>query len=178
MTAPRFLCDAMLGHLARWLRAAGYDAEVVAAHTSDAAILAKARAEERMVLTCDRRLVARDVRVLHLPMAPLPELAVHLTHCAGVDWLYAPFTRCLVDNALLIAAPPQAQARLPRPARELAGPFTFCPACGRLFWPGSHVRRMQARLENLKAAAAAARGSVPPEKRAVARTQTRLARIT
>jgi uncharacterized protein with PIN domain len=162
----------MLGHLARWLRAAGYDAEVVAPHTADEAIVTQARAEGRTVLTCDRRLVACDVTVLHLPMTPLPRLAAELAVRAGVDWLRAPFTRCLVDNTPLVPAPPAARARIPPPAHDMPGPFTLCPTCGRLFWPGSHVRRMQARLESLKQAATAARGVVPPEKRAVARTQT------
>jgi uncharacterized protein with PIN domain len=36
---------------------------------------------------------------------------------------------------------------MPASARALPGPLQACPACGRLYWPGSHVRRMQARLE-------------------------------
>lgn len=28
-----------------------------------------------------------------------------------------------------------------------AGPVTACPDCGRIYWPGSHVRRMRARLD-------------------------------
>jgi len=176
--APRFLCDAMLGHLARWLRAAGYDAEVVAPHTADAAILAQARFEGRTVLTCDRRLVARDVAVLHLPMAPLPRLAAELAVRAGIDWQRAPFTRCLVDNTPLRPATSAEITRIPEPARKMPGPFRACPSCGRLYWPGSHVRRMQARLESLKQAAHAARTAVSPGKPPVAERQTVAVRET
>ncbi len=143
---PRFLCDAMLAHLARWLRAAGYDTALAPPQARDGALLEIARREGRIILTCDRSLSGRDVEIHHLPMAELPELARILKEEFGVDWLRAPFSRCLVDNAELeeLAGPPAAQ--IPEPARRLPGPFTRCPRCGRLFWPGSHVRRMKARL--------------------------------
>ena len=31
------------------------------------------------------------------------------------------------------------------------GPLQLCPACDRLYWPGGHVRRMLARLEQFTA---------------------------
>lgn len=136
----------MLAHLARWLRAAGYDAAAVGPGASDAAVLQRARREGRIVLTCDRGLSARGVTVIHLPMVELDRLAPILTERLGIDWLYAPFSRCLVDNTPLRPATREEIARLPDPARRRPGPFNACPACGRLYWPGSHVRRMQARL--------------------------------
>lgn len=142
----RYLCDAMLAHLARWLRAAGHDTALVPPHTPDREILAWARSEGRLLLTCDRRLTGRGVRVLHLPMADIDQLAAELAGRAGVDWQHAPLSRCLVDNTPLRPATAAEIGRLPEPTRRLPGPFHVCPACERIFWPGSHVRRMQARL--------------------------------
>jgi uncharacterized protein with PIN domain len=53
-----------------------------------------------------------------------------------------------VDNAPLRASSEPERAMAPPRARDLAGPFMTCPACGRLYWPGSHHRRMLARLES------------------------------
>jgi uncharacterized protein with PIN domain len=64
----------------------------------------------------------------------------------NVDWRHAPFTRCLVDNRVLKAAPPELAIRVPARSRAAGGPLLVCPDCGRLYWPGGHVRRMQQRL--------------------------------
>jgi uncharacterized protein len=73
-----------------------------------------------------------------------------------IDWLGAPFTRCIVDNRLLEAAPPAAARLVPERSRTAGAPLRKCPECGRLYWPGSHVRRMQQRL------AAWQRAATPP----------------
>jgi hypothetical protein len=73
----------------------------------------------------------------------------------GIDWQRAPFTRCLVDNALLRAAEPHHAEQVPPSSRSLANPLRLCPTCGRLYWPGGHVRRMQHRLSLWKVIAPA-----------------------
>ena len=55
MTAlPCFLCDEMLGRLARYLRAAGYDTMLATGGTADRDLLHLAAAEARYFLTLDR----------------------------------------------------------------------------------------------------------------------------
>ena len=56
--SPLLLADAMLGRLCKWLRIWGYDT-VYASSWSDHKIAARARAENRIVLTRDRELVRR-----------------------------------------------------------------------------------------------------------------------
>jgi uncharacterized protein with PIN domain len=75
-----------------------------------------------------------------------------------MDWEFAPFTRCVVDNAHLREATAEEVERLPAQTREAPGPFRVCPACGRAYWPGSHVRRMASRLRELARDAA-----LPPQ---------------
>ena len=38
---------------------------------------------------------------------------------------------------------------MPASPQAKDGPFQACPACGRLYWPGSHVKRMKDRLAGL-----------------------------
>jgi uncharacterized protein with PIN domain len=150
----KLLCDEMLAGLARWLRAAGHDAALAESGRADDALLDRADREARVLLTRDRGLAARETpgrRVLLLP-EPLDAQAHALARTLGLDWLEAPFTRCLVDNHPLVPASPAAIAALPERSRALPGPFLACPACGRTYWPGSHVRRMRARLARWHAA--------------------------
>lgn len=134
----------MLGRLARWLRVLGYDT-VYDASLHDRALVELANAQDRVLLTRDRHLLRerRPRRAVEITRdAPLEQLS------ALVDDLGLPvpdelFLRCLVCNTLLDEVPPaEAAALLPPPARGLPGPIRRCPACGRVYWPGSHVRRM------------------------------------
>src|SRR5689334_9473258 len=101
MRAMRFLCDEMLLRLARLLRAAGYDTVLAEGGRKDAELLAQARAENRILVTRDKRLA----KAAH-PRAVLAEgrgahaEAEHLAALLPIDWTLAPFSRCVVDNAL------------------------------------------------------------------------------
>jgi uncharacterized protein len=150
----RLLCDEMLTGIGRWLRAAGYDTAIAPRGASDDDLLAQARAEGRVLLTCDRGLAARCTpgAAVLLSRECLDHAVAELRERLHVDWLHAPFSRCLVDNALLDQAPPALLGRLPEHTRQGAGPITVCPACSRVYWPGSHVRRMRARLDRWRQA--------------------------
>jgi uncharacterized protein len=150
MGAMRFLCDEMLVRLARLLRAAGYDTALAAGGAADAALLRQARDEGRTVVTRDRtlaRLAAPDSVLISTP--GLDGEAEQLAAARPIDWTLAPFTRCVIDNSVLAEATADQIARMPTESQAMPGPFRACPSCGRLYWPGSHVRRMAARLEKL-----------------------------
>jgi uncharacterized protein with PIN domain len=146
----RFLCDEMLVRLARLLRAAGYDTYLASGGEKDRDLLHIAREEGRIVLTRDKRLAeAAQPESVLISGRGVDAEARSLTQGVVLDWDFAPFTRCVMDNARLREATAEEIARMPDPSQALAGPFRACPACGRLYWPGSHVRRMSARLSGL-----------------------------
>lgn len=143
----RLLCDEMLSSLARWLRAAGHDAALAEPGQADDDLARKAEAENRVLLTRDRALAERVTGAVLLPDG-LDAQAALLKTRLGLDWFHAPFTRCMADDTPLTAATEEDLQRIPEQSRELPGPFTTCPTCRRVYWPGSHVRRMRARLES------------------------------
>jgi uncharacterized protein len=146
----RFLCDEMLVRLARLLRAAGYDTYLASGGEKDAALLHIAREEGRIVLTRDRRLAeAAEPESVLIDGRGAEAEAQSLSRNVVLDWDFAPFTRCVMDNARLRDASEAEIGRMPKQAQALPGPFRACPACGRLYWPGSHVRRMSERLSGL-----------------------------
>jgi uncharacterized protein with PIN domain len=145
----RFAADAMLGRLARWLRVLGYDTWYDIA-VADPVLVELADTEGRILLTRDRHLLhelrparAHEVRQ-DQPLQQLRDVVVTLQ-------LQAPgelFTRCLLDNAPLQVVPgDEAKPLLPEGVRDLPGPVRRCPVCLRLYWGGSHVRRMRAALD-------------------------------
>lgn len=146
--APRFFCDAMLGRLARWLRALGFDA-AYEAHIADDELVAIARVEGRLVLTRDRRLAeeqkAESVLVVDAdePVAQLRDVLSRL----GLAVPERLFTRCTVCNTEVEPlSVEEARARVPPNVLARQTDFTRCPGCGRIYWEGGHARRMRERL--------------------------------
>jgi uncharacterized protein with PIN domain len=140
----------MLGRLARWMRVLGYDTLNDPA-LDDRALVALANAEDRVVLTRDRRLLRdlRPARQLEITSErPLEQLRAVIDACA----LTPPaelFTRCLLCNAILDELPrDEARSLLPSNSRDLPGPTRRCPRCGRVYWLGSHARRMRETLRH------------------------------
>lgn len=142
----RFLADAQLGGLARLLRLAGFDTRYENG-ADDARVEALARAEGRIVLTRDRQLLKRRgithgcfVRALR-PPEQLREVVERLDLARSAR----PFTRCLVCNGALDPVDKaEVAALLPPTVREQYARFAACRDCRRVYWEGSHWRRMQA----------------------------------
>lgn len=149
----RLLCDEMLARLARWVRAAGHDVAVVRPGTADAVLRAQAASERRILVTRDRTLAAGTPGALWLVEDRLDRQAETLARTLALDWSAAPFTRCLIDNCPLVPASADEIAAMPTQSQALPGPYRSCPCCGRIYWPGSHVRRMLHRLEAWRSAA-------------------------
>ena len=148
---PRFAADAMLGRLARWLRALGWDTSYDES-LSDPVLVQQANAQQRVLLTRDRHLLRelRPERALEIrqddPLQQLHAVAIGL----ALDPPSELFTRCLLCNAPLQELDAaQAQLLLPAGVRDVPGPVRRCPQCGRLYWQGSHVRRMRAALQRV-----------------------------
>lgn len=157
----RLVADAMLGRLARWLRALGHD--VVFDETlGDAELAAIAREQRRRLLTRDRRLCEDRGRpdwcvllAADRPAAQLRELDRDLG-LFGPGWRDHLFSRCMVCNTRLRPASRDDVAdRLPADIRDdprtRAAGVRRCPGCGRLYWEGSHTRRMRRWLEHVAA---------------------------
>ena len=151
LRTTRFVADAHLGGLARLLRLTGFDT-LYENGLTDAQIESCAGEGGRIVLTRDRELLKRRgithgcfVRALR-PREQLREVIERLDLSRSLR----PFSRCLACNALLAPVDKAAVAdRLPPKVRECHDRFTACAGCGRVYWEGSHWRRMRAIVEGL-----------------------------
>ena len=151
----KFLCDAMLGGLAKWLRAAGYDTYYAREGTdvSDRSLTLKALEEDRVLLTSDggflERKPVRDGHVgfMRVPHAPLEG---QLRLVADRFDLCRRESRCMECNGELEAVTPGAVAeRVPPGVRRDHEEFFLCRGCGRVFWHGSHWARISGRLSRV-----------------------------
>lgn len=140
----RLVLDVHLGRLARHLRMLGLDARWTN-DASDEEIARVAAAERRIVLTRDtgllkRRSVTHGYRVRASdPRRQLAEVVERLDLVRAV----APFRRCLRCNVLLEPVRKEDVVdALPPRVRSAHDTFRRCPSCRRVYWAGSHHRRM------------------------------------
>jgi uncharacterized protein with PIN domain len=148
----RFLVDQMLGRLAAWLRLLGYDS-VQLIDEADSALVRRAEAEGRILLTRDRALAA--VRGVPVHLIEGQALADQLREVLAAFDLHPEraraFSRCSRCNRPVIAVSKEAvRAAIPATVYRRIDRFTACPGCGKVYWQGNHSDRIRALLDGLK----------------------------
>jgi uncharacterized protein with PIN domain len=147
MDEPRFVADVMLGRLARWLRALGYDTLYFRDGT-DRRLLAIALAERRRLLTRDVALSLRAREAGLLVRAEQLDLQLReVSDACGLRGQRA-LSRCLECNLLLARTTPDAvRNRVPPYTFATRTEFWLCSGCERVFWAGTHIDGIRRRLE-------------------------------
>ncbi len=148
MSAQRFAVDTMLGRLATWLRLLGQDA-TYGSHLSGRALLRHARAEERTVLTRDRRLLreGRHQPMLFVAGDEFRDQLRQVVHAFGIDPFRHVFTRCALCNApVLPIAKSDVEGRVPPYVFSTQQHFVRCQVCQRIYWPATHYEHVRAEL--------------------------------
>jgi uncharacterized protein with PIN domain len=138
---PRFLVDFMLGRLAKWLRALGYDAGYLTEKERPDLLMRSLR-ENRILITRDHRLSSR--RALKLVLVTSGRFEEQIRQVAAEAKLYLSesrlFTRCTICNIAVekVTDKNQIKDAVPSYVFETVNDFARCPHCGRIYWKGTH----------------------------------------
>lgn len=152
---PRFLMDVNVGRLVTWLRALGYDA-IRFGGGHDNEMVRLALEQERVILTKDGELLRRRVtssgrlRVVHIESDDFREQLRQVVRELGLKD-HRPFTRCLECNQPLEPRSREAVAgSVPPYVFATQREFSQCPACGRIYWQGTHWEAMSRLFRGLE----------------------------
>ncbi len=144
----RFLCDGMMGKLARYLRIAGFDVEYIKTANINELII-KARQEQRTILTRNTKI--KDWPEVFYINSEIPEeqlKIVWLKYRLGDKAKF--FSRCIICNKELIKVKKdEIKGKIPYYTFKNFDTFTQCPMCHRIYWPGSHLENMKKRIEEI-----------------------------
>jgi len=151
LTGPDFHCDAALGGVARWLRAAGYDAAWWPGIDDDD-LLRKVLTGSAIMLTTDRPLVHRAIVARGVVPALLVPITLkrHEQFRYVMDRLELPRLRprCMSCGGRLQAVAKDAvRRRIPPKTYPWCDDYFLCQRCGKLFWEGTHWTRIRPRLQ-------------------------------
>lgn len=150
---PRFVLDGHLGRLAAFLRMLGVDT-LYRNDFTDPQLAEISAAEDRILLTRDRRLLMRkSVRRGYClrSLDTFTQLREVLRRYELFEKI-TPFQRCLRCNTILEpVSKAEVLDRLEPLTRQYYDDFHRCPNCAQIYWKGSHYERMLAVIDRLRA---------------------------
>ncbi len=141
-----------MGKLAKWLRMMGYDT-LFFDGSNDSEMIARAYAEDRVILTRDTEIMKRRVvtsgrlnAVLIKSDQPQQQMR-QVIDTMNLDCQFKSFSLCLECNQPLA---PKSKEEI----KDLVPPYVFqtqdqymqCPTCHRIYWKGNHWEAMTRRL--------------------------------
>lgn len=150
MANIKFIADAHLGRVAKYLRALGYDT-LFFSNIKDKDIIKISKSKNRVVLTKDRALCAsiKDRCYLIKSKNCIDGLKEVVEKFNLLDKA-KPFTICLKDNTLLQNIEKEKVInRLPERVKKFYTFFKICPTCNRIYWEGGHYKRMKRLLGSI-----------------------------
>ncbi len=148
----RFILDVHLGKLAKYLRMAGFDT-LYERHYSDSEIVDISRNEKRIILTRDVGIL-KYKRVTHgywiRSQNPVEQFREVIRHFDLYNQ-FQPFQRCMHCNGVIEKAPKsQVTQHLKPKTRQYYNDFYRCTRCNKIYWKGSHVKRMQELMNSIE----------------------------
>lgn len=149
----KFLCDQMLGTLAKWLRIYGFDTFYATSTISDDKIIMIAQKEDRCLITRDKELTFKckkeNISVLYLKVVNLDEQLSLVLQNLLVDKNKF-LTRCIICNSVLDKInKDDIKNKVPIKVFQNHEKFWFCKKCNKIYWKGSHYDKMIQKLINL-----------------------------
>jgi uncharacterized protein with PIN domain len=147
----RFILDNHLGKLAASLRMLGFDT-LYRNDYQDDELAATAAAEQRILLSRDRRLLMRKAipRGYCVRQDDPHEQIRAVLQRYDLYGQIRPFQRCLrCNHPLQPVAKAQVLERLEPLTKLYFDEFSICPSCDQVYWKGSHYERMQGSVAGL-----------------------------
>ncbi len=147
--------DVHLGSLALNLRLLGFDT-IWERNLADETIIEIAGDEQRIILTRDKGIL-KNGRVTHGywvrntdPLEQLEEVIRAIDLADNID----PYTRCMECNGELQSVKRSAVARaVPLQVFLVYRDFKQCRSCKRVYWKGSHLKRLDKIVEKARSSA-------------------------
>ncbi len=145
----RFAADRMLGRLTKWLRIIGQDV-IYGPHLSGRGLIRAARAEDRIILTRNRRLKqSQPPPFVFIQSDDYREQLRQVVKEFGLKPQRF-FTRCLECNAELEPRSRESvEGAVPPYVFATQEKFSSCPACRRIYWPATHQQNMFNELRSM-----------------------------
>jgi len=150
----KFLCDQMLGTLAKWLRIYGFDTYYASRDIKDLELIEIAKKESRVLITRDKELLfgakRENLHVIEITSTDLEEQIGKILSVFKTDSKKY-LSRCLICNSLLEEiGKEKAKGKIPKKVFENNKKFWLCKKCKKIYWRGTHYENMLSKTKQNK----------------------------
>lgn len=151
----KFIVDSMLGRLTRWLRMSGYDVSYIK-DSEDDEILKRAKREKRILLTRDRDLYKRAVKLgVSASLLQDDDFIRRLRQVEGeygIKFKETPVaSRCPTCNGAITQVKKRdIKNKVPQKVYKVNEKFWKCTECGKIYWHGGHWENIKKMVEKLR----------------------------
>jgi len=146
----KFVCDVMLGTLAKWLRILGFDTKY-SKDFEDEEILKIAEEENRVVLTRDKLLANKAKKAVYINERNLDEQIKKVLNELKINVDEGKIlTRCILCNVKVEKIEKEkVKGKVPSHVFENHNEFWICPNCQRIYWAGTHWQNMEEKIKKI-----------------------------
>jgi uncharacterized protein with PIN domain len=149
----KFLCDQMLGTLAKWLRIYGFNTFFVNSEMDDHKLLEIARKENRILITRDKNLIQtarrENIKTIEIKTTDIDEQISTILDDIKTDKTKV-LSRCILCNTEVEEIKKEiVKGKVPEKVFISNEKFWFCKKCNKIYWKGSHYEKMFEKINNL-----------------------------
>ncbi len=149
MEEIKFLCDFMLGKLAKYLRMLGFDT-YYEKEVSSLKMEFIAHTENRIIITRNKKYQNKENCLFLTTDNPKEQLLIVLNKFALFDKIKLA-SRCLLCNEMVKKIDKKdVKGKVPYYVFQTKAEFSYCPICGRIYWPGTHYEKMREFLKEIE----------------------------
>ena len=150
----KFMCDQMLGSLAKWLRILGFDTYFANNKMTDNELLNIAFKENRVLISRDKELIIRGnkkkIKTIELISKNLDDQLRDVFKNFKINYKNI-LSRCILCNTLLINIKKNMiKDKVPELIFENNEKFWFCKKCDKVYWTGSHYDKIKLKINEIK----------------------------
>ena len=149
----KFLCDQMLGTLAKWLRIYGFDTIYANNTMNDSELLKISKDENRILITRDKRLIQiakrENLTTIEIKTTDINEQI--RTTLDGIKLEQTKFlSRCLICNSKVEEIKKKdVKGKVAERVFDNNEKFWFCKKCKKIYWKGTHYNKMKETYKEL-----------------------------
>jgi len=149
----KYLCDQMLGTLAKWLRLCGFDTFFTNSDIDDKELLDISRNENRILITRSKQIIdkgrKKNLKIIELTTTDLDKQLEIVLKKVKIDEKLI-LSRCSLCNTILVTIKKEEVIdKIPKISYENSEKFWFCSKCKKYYWMGSHFDNILMKIKYL-----------------------------
>jgi uncharacterized protein with PIN domain len=149
----KFLCDQMLGTLAKWLRIYGYDTFYANSEMDDSKLLEISKNENRVLITRDKNLIQtaqkEKIKTIEIRTTDLDEQIKIVISNFKIDKTKI-LSRCILCNVEVEEIKKiDVKGKVPERIYNFNKKFWICKKCNKVYWQGSHYKKMFEKINQI-----------------------------